>query len=257
MNNPLTDRNYISSLILVLVAGSLLVVITITDRKDITSASVVVSSMVLFLTGILIFTFAKKESVDGNISTLIPVQNQINICRMAADLGVMGNAWFLPGDRTGTSSIMQFIPVSTYDGGKLEGNSFVSGPGGTGVLLPPAGETLKTYLRERSDLVIPDTMEEVLILIKETGEELLGVTNNVKALKAGTGVSISLSNYLLIEGCRKVTSESPGCCLLNPCAICSLFGMIISEGLNQPVMIERCRPYKQEARVDILFSLPL
>lgn len=253
MNSPLSDRNYLSSFILIIVAASLLLVVAITDRRDISSAAMVISAMILFLTGIFLFTFAKKESIDDHISSLIPVQNQINVCRIASYLGIMGNAWYIPGDLTDDARCVQFMPVSTYQGGILESKSFVSGSAGTGMVIPPAGETLMSDLRQRSGLIIPNSMDEILLLLKEIGEELLEIAEDVQVHTTGDGISISLNNYLLIDGCRKVTCESPACCLMNPCPICSLFGMIIAEGLNQAVMIERCRPEKKDARVEILF----
>ena len=255
MKSPLADKKYLGSYILIIVAACLLLVVAFTDRRDITSAAVVISAMILFLTGIFLFTFVKRESLDDHITSLLPVQSQINICRMAADLGIMGNAWFLPGDVIGESHTMQFMPVSTYQGGLLDGNSYVSGPGGTGILIPPAGETLMADLRSGSGLVIPDSLEEILILIKETGEELLEIVEQVQVQKTGEGIAITLGNYLLIDGCRKIAAESPACCSMNPCPICSLFGMMITEGLKRPVMIERCRPDTKGAQVEILFTV--
>lgn len=254
MKSPLTDRNYLSSFVLLITAGILLLTIVITDRRDMTSSAVVIAATILFLTGIFLFTFVKKEAVDGTISTLIPVQNQINICRMAADLGVKGNAWFIPKELSGTGSTMQFLPVSTYRDGELKGTTYVSGEAGAGILIPPAGETLKAYLMKRSSMIIPDTVPDLSQLIKEIGEELLEISNGVEVRQAGDGISIHLDNYLLIQGCREIMKESPGCCQIHPCAICSLFGSVLAEGLRQPVMIEQCRPVHTGSSVEILFS---
>ncbi|HWQ63485.1 MAG TPA: hypothetical protein VN429_03645, partial [Methanospirillum sp.] len=172
-----------------------------------------------------------------------------------ADLGIMGNSWFLPSKETGKSGSVQFIPVSTYSGGELEGNTFVSGIGGTGVLFPPSGQTLMADLKINAGLTIPDSIDEVLLLIKEVGEDLLEIAESAKTQISGEGISIVLDNYLLIDGCRVIAAESPACCTMNPCTICSLFGMIISEGLNREVMIEQCRPDKKRARVEILFTI--
>jgi hypothetical protein len=255
MNSPLADRNYLSSFILVITAAVLLLVVSFTDRRDVTSATVVISAMILFLTGIFLFTFAKKESLDNHFTSLLSVQGQINICRIASDLSIMGNAWFIPVEKDGEEiRSMQFMPVSTYQGGIPDGNSFVYGDPGTGILIPPAGEILMSDLRVRSVLVVPHSLEEILILIKKIGEELLEIAEPVKVQKSGDGISIILENYLLIDGCRKVAAESPACCTMNPCPICSLFGMVLAEGMNQPVMIERCRASNKDSRVEMLLT---
>ncbi len=255
MKIPYINRDFLSSYILITAAAFLLLVVAITDRRDITSASVVISAMILFLCGIFLFTFSKKESIDDHISSLIPVQNQINFCTIISELGIMGNSWILPQNKTGKNCVMQFTPVSTYSGGTLQGDIFVSGEEGTGILVQPTGQTLISYLRKNAGLTIPDSEEEILQLIKETGEELLEIAEKINIQKTGEGISINLDNYLLIDGCRRITAESPACCTLNPCSICSLFGMIITEGLNQAVMVERCRPDKKKDRVEILFTI--
>jgi hypothetical protein len=255
MNSPFSDRNYFSSYLLIIISACLLLIIVVTDRRDITSAALVISATILFLTGIFLFTISKKELIDDHISALIPVQNQINICIIASQLGVKGNSWFIPGDRSDMSQVTQFIPVSTYRGGMLEGDTFVSGYGGTGIILPPSGETLLFDLRNRSNLIIPDSIDEIFVLIKMVGEELLEISESVHVRKTGEGMLIVMENYLLIDGCRRVISESPACCLMNPCPICSLFGMLITQGLNRAVMLERCRPGKNDARVEILFTI--
>lgn len=255
MNNPFRDSNYLGSYLLVITSAGLLLVIGITDRRDITSAAVVISAMILFLTGIFLFTLVKKGSLDNRYTSLMQVQSQINICRIASDLGIRGNAWLLPAERVDQNSVIQFIPVTSYTGGLLEGNSFVAGSGGNGMLIPPAGAILMSDMKKKTALLIPDTIDEILILIRELSEDLLEVADTVQVQKTGNGISIVLNNYLLIEGCRAATSESPACCLMNPCPVCSLFGMIICEGTNTPIMIERCRPDTKAANVEILFTV--
>ena len=64
MIRPAVDRNLISSLALVSLAVVFLAVVTLTDRRDISSGMVIICATVLFLTGILIFTLSKRESLD-------------------------------------------------------------------------------------------------------------------------------------------------------------------------------------------------
>ena len=256
MKYRLPDRTVISTLILVLAAGILTGAVIMTDRRDLTSAAVVISALVLFLSGIFLFTFTKKESLDGRIASLIPIQGMINICRIAADLGITGNAWFLPGRITGETTVMQLMPVSLYKGGSLErGETFVSGPGETGILLPSSGEILMTELKTRFGLIIPDTEEELLSCIREAGEEFLEVADRIEASRSGDSIAITLHNYRLIDGCRRIGEVSPACCTMNPCPVCSLFAMILAEGKDNPVSVDRCRSELRQARVEILYTL--
>ena len=145
MKLPKTDNPVYSTFVLVVTAAILTAAVLLTDRKDITSAAVVLSAMILFLAGVYIFTFSKKEPIDGRISALLPVQGSINICRIVADLGLSGYSWFLPAGYTEDNTTMQYIPVSEYHGEKLTGGTFVSGKGGSGVLLPQDPRSLPRY----------------------------------------------------------------------------------------------------------------
>lgn len=255
MKLPKSDSPIYSTLLLVITAVILVVAVLLTDRQDITSAAVVLSAMVLYLAGVYIFTFSKKESVDGRISALLPVQGSINICRIAADLGISGHSWFIPADYTDDKTIRQFLPVSEYSGENLPGGTFVSSPGGCGILLPPSGETLMSELKSKYSLKIPDNDDELAVCIKETGEELLEIADKVNVARNDETLIITMQNFRLIDGCYQLGKESPACCMIYPCPICSVYAMILAEGRKLPVRIERCRPLKNNPVVEIIYTL--
>lgn len=256
MKFRLPDNTTISTIILVCTAIILTVTVMITDRQDLTSAAVGISALILFLTGILLFAFTKQESVGNRIASLLQVQGTVNICRMAGDLGINGNAWFLPPGHTRETTVMQLMPVSSYNGGIIDTeNTWISEADETGILLPPAGTILMEELKARYHLIIPDTEIELFACIREVGEDLLEIADKIEATRTGDTIVITLFNYQLIDGCHRIGEESPACCTMNPCPVCSLFAMILAEGGKRPISVERCIFYRHHARVDIHYTL--
>lgn len=255
MKYPAVDQYFISSFFLVSLAVVYLVVITLTDRKDMTSAMVIICATILFLTGILLFTFSKRESLDEQVVSMLSVQGTINLCRIAADLGIAGSACFLPAIRIGHPGVMQFMPVTSYDGGTLSGDSFVSGPGGIGILVPPSGEALLAHLKRNNQIFIPDNRDAISLLIGEIADDLLEIADSARVAWSDDTVSILVDGFRLASGCRLISRESPACCTMNPCPFCSLLAACIVEGLGHPVRIDRCSPEMNRDTVQIWFTI--
>ncbi len=116
MKIPLTGKYDTAALVLLAAAALLIGTAYLTNRGDITTAAVVIAGMVCLLTGIFLFILSGGEPIDPRMVGLLPVQGCINLCRVASDLGIHGSACFLPPRLTGSDRVMQFIPVSTYDG---------------------------------------------------------------------------------------------------------------------------------------------
>jgi hypothetical protein len=255
MKTPPVDRYFLSSLALVALSVLFLVIITLTDRKDISSGMVIICATVLFLTGILIFTFSKPESLDNQYVSLLSVQGTVNLCQVAADLGIAGSACLLPVSLTGHRGVMQFMPVTDYSGGGLTGDSFVSGPGGTGILVPHSGETLLNHLKKKNMVYIPDNRKDLSLLIGEIAEEILEAAESVRVSWSEDSVSIEVDGYCLADGCREISRLSPACCSMNPCPFCGMVAACITEGLDRPVRIDRCTPDLKNDDVHLRFTL--
>ncbi|MFH0966175.1 MAG: hypothetical protein V1862_00620, partial [Methanobacteriota archaeon] len=161
------DRYFSGSFLLILLAGIFMGIAALTDRRDITTAAVILSATVLFLTGVMLFAFSKRESLDERFVSMLPVQGMINLCQVTADIGIAGSACFLPGERTGQKGVMQFMPVTTYSGGDLSGDSFVSGTGGVGILVPPSGLALQEVLVRYHQMIVPEEQAALTIMIQE------------------------------------------------------------------------------------------
>jgi hypothetical protein len=255
MNMKHTDRYWASSLFLICASGICALIIILTDRRDLTSASVILGAIILFLTGVLLIPFSRETFIDGKFASLLQVQNSITLCRVATDLGIQGSAYIIPRPKDEQQFCIQLMPVSMYSGGTLEGDSFVIGTGGVGILVPPSCLELFQELKSRHNLLIPNEREEFSTLFRDIAVEVLDISNEIKVVWTESGVNIKIEEYQLIEGCRRITRESPACCTMNPCVICSLFASCIAEGLNLPVRIERCVPVPDKRDVDMIFSI--
>lgn len=253
MKFPKVSTNQAAPLLL-LGAGAILIGVALfTNRGGITSASVVIAGAICFFSGVFFLTFAGEETFDTKIISLLPVQGTINLCRITADLGIHGNAWFLPEGYHEETGVQQIVPVAQYDKKPVSGDSFiVAGCGG--VLVPPACAALLSDLRARCSLTVPAEAAGVDALFAELGTEVLACADAVHVARRDNLVTVTLVGYRFVEGCRETARESPRCCTMYPCPVCSLFAVILAESINKPVEMIRCEPAEKGDNVTAVFS---
>jgi hypothetical protein len=254
MKFPRLNPFYQASLILVAAAVILVAVAILTDRRDLTSAALVISALVCLITGIFLALLSSSEPLDSRYMSLLPVQGCINLCSVCADLGISGNACMLPAGRDGRPRTMQFIPVASYDSSPV-GDSFVTGQDSAGLVTVPNGEPLFREIKERNHLVIPNGLADSLVLVQEVGESVLEIADHVTAGADGPVITVKVEGYRLISGCKAVSTESPRCCTTNPCPVCSLFACLIAEGTGTVVQVERCIPDADTRTVNAVFTM--
>ncbi len=97
---PSLNPYYRASLVLICAAIVLVLAAVLTDRRDLTSAALVLAGLACLITGIFLVTLSGAEPLDTGYVSLLPVQGCINLCRVCADLGISGNAVFFPGPVT-------------------------------------------------------------------------------------------------------------------------------------------------------------
>jgi hypothetical protein len=255
MKFPRLNPYYKASLALVAAAVILVAVAILTDRRDLTSAALVISSMVCLITGIFLTTFSSSEPLDTRYVSLLSVQGCINLCSACADLGISGNACFLPAGRDGRTRTMQFMPVAGYDGSAVQGDSFVTGPDTAGLMTIPSGEPLFHEIRKQEHLVIPAEMSDIFGLLSEVGEDVLEIADHVTTEANVPVITVKMEGYRLIGGCMAVSAESPKCCTTNPCPVSSLFACLLAEGTGRVVQVERCSPDADGQMVTVVFTL--
>ena len=252
---PKLNPYYAGSAALVAAAAVQLVVAVLADRRDLTSAGLVISATVCLITGIFLAILSTSEPLDTRYVSRLPVQGCINLCRVAADLGIQGSGYFLPPGRDGRTRTHLFLPVASLEKIPQAGESFAFGPGSAGMLVEPSGASLYAEIRNRENMVIPSDIPAILSLLKETGEDVLEVSDKVTAEMSGDTVTVTMENFRLIEGCTAMQAESPRCCQMVPCPVCSVFGTILAEGQGTIVTLERCIPDAGKKSVTAVFTL--
>lgn len=222
----------------VLSGGAVLFVLVgiLTNRGDLTSATLVLSGVGCFVAALYLLTFSQGEPFDPRIAALLPVQGSIDLSSLCADLGVGGKGYVIPK----SGSLLHFIPVAEYHPPTpSEGQIFlIEGEGGHGIVLTPTGKPLLTLLEEKYNLVIPQGEADLLILLEEISQQVLSLAESVCAVRSGENVVMELNHYRLIDACWAINKVSPKCCSIYPCPICSLFACLLSRGTGKAVTLD-------------------
>ncbi len=251
MKVTLLNKYFVAAMLLMVVATGLIAIALFTSNGEFVTAAFVISGMVCAITGIFLFTFSGGEPVDPRFVGLLPVQGCLNLCRIASDLGINGNAYFLPPRLTGEIRVMQFNPETTYSGGMVSARGSFPESGQKGLVTVPTGDPLIQDLRKRNELVIPDNEERLTQLLREAAGEIFELASRVTVRWSGNKITITLHQYRFIDGCRIITQAPGSCCTKNPCPVCSLFGALIAEGTDKVIMLEQCSV--SPSNQDVLF----
>jgi hypothetical protein len=249
------NPNYRAALVLILASVVLIAIAILTNSRDFTNATLVIAGLICLMTGIFFATISGSDPLDLRYMGLLPVQGCINLTRICADLGIQGNAIFIPKGRDGRLRTMQLLPVAEYHGEPLPQDSFVTGMDTAGLLVEPSCAPLIQILRQRDHLVIPSEMTELHRLVQELGVDVLDVAERVRSTHEDDVITIIMEDYRLISGCKALSLESPKCCIANPCPVCSLFATVFAEGTGKIIRIERCVPDTSSHKVNAVFSI--
>ena len=253
---PVILNKYIIAAVLLFAAAAVFIVIALISRPgEIPPAAFVISASVFVMTGIFTLTFSAGEPVDRHLVGILPAQGCITLCRITHHLGMHGNAYFLPKRITGEDGIMQFNPVSTYDGkeGAKKGPFRENGP--PGLVTNPSCDLLIEDLRKRNALVIPNNKENLSQIIREIIEDIFKFAPRVSVRWVGSSVTVTFHDYPYIDGCKAIVQKSPACCATSPCPVSSLCGVLIAEGLDKVVTIHRCSISPSSHDITTVFSI--
>ncbi len=247
-----------TALILVGLAVLILVVLLLTDRGDMTSATLVLVAFACFIAGLFLFSFRREERIGQQPAALMAVPYTNTLSRILADLGVTGTAHFLPvpGDGTFPAPVMQYNPVTgsdlpdhltedlTFPMEEMDG-------GHPGVLTVPSGIPLLSMMERERSLTLPSTEPEILEAIREVHQDLLELTPRATATKIGSAIVIELQDFRLIDGCKAAQEESPRNCITAPCPVCSLAGIMLAKALQKPCAIEQVLVDRETDTVEV------
>lgn len=246
---------YRAALVLVVTALVLMAVAVLTGRNDLLSAALVLAALTCLLAGIFLSLLSTGDPVDSRYTSLLAVPGAISLARVAADLGVMGNALVIPKGVHGMSRTMQFLPVAGYDGSPLPPGTFVATDTAAGLLTLPAGSHLLRRLETEADLAVRGDLPVLRELIREVGVEVMEVADRITVSEEYQLMTVTMEGYRFSAGCRAMVEESLKCCTTSPCPVCSLFACILAEGTGKVVKLERCSPGAQERSVVAVFSI--
>jgi hypothetical protein len=235
------DTTFQATLLLLLAAAAALLLAVVSGRGDLTTAMLVLSGFGCFVTGAFFLALSKKESLDPAIAALLPVQGTIAVATLIADLGVQGDARFLPPDEYGR--ILEMIPAGSKVPGVVpDATSYCMTPEGDAVVITPLCAPLLSYLRTNASFEVPDEKEHLCEAIREVIEDGLEIAATASVLFEGENLVVDLTDFALIEGCRRVRAASPKCCTMVGCPFCSLVACIAAEGLGRPCRIASATP---------------
>jgi hypothetical protein len=245
------------SLAAILLFGAAIVYFAIAlnaNLGEITTSASIIAGLICVIIGIFTLAFSAGEPVDPQLVGLLPAQGSLNFNLLTKHLGYRGNAHFLPPRVTGEATVFQFNPTSRNEG--MEGSAIRSfhKTGPPGLVTPPSCDLLIDDLKKNHALVIPDNKEELASLIRETIEDFYKFAPGVSVKWEGSRATITFHEYPYIDGCKVIAQKSPQCCAMSPCPACSLCGVLIAEGLDKGVKLERCSASSSN-NVTAVFSL--
>jgi hypothetical protein len=226
-------------------AAVFIAIVLFASTGEFTRAALVLSGLVCAMTGIFAITFSQDEPFNLPFVRLLPVEGCVNLCRIMSELGVSGNAHFLPPRLTGESMVIQFNPTGVYNGIPKNLTDSFSTTSPTGIISRPSCSPLINDLKKRNIIILPDTEDTISQLLDELFAAVYTIASKVSIQGNGNSwegnqVSLRIHHYRLIEGCRVIAEESPGCCTKNPCPACSLCGALIAEVSGKVVTLQEC-----------------
>lgn len=234
------DKYFFTAVLLLTAAATFVATPLIFSQGDFVTSLFVVSGLACAILGSFMVMFSGNEPLDPHLIGLLPVQVCLNLCRIASDSGINGNACFLPSRLTGDSRVLQFNPASEYHGELISAMKSFTEEKPYGLVTVPSADPLIQDLKKRNALVIPEGLEDLSVLMSETICEVFEFAPNVTTFWDRGTVTITIHEYRFFEGCSFFRSKSPQCCTRYPCPVCSLCGTLIAEGINRVVTLDQC-----------------
>jgi hypothetical protein len=247
-----------AAILFLLIAAFFIGIALIYNLSEFIIAAFVISGMICVMMGMFMLTFSGSEPLDPNLVGFLPVQGCMNLCRIASELNIQGNAYFLPPRETGETRVMQFNPAMPYGGTSVSAQKPFPDTGPRGLVTIPSCDPLIQRLAKRNNLVIPDNEENLMQLIRETIGEIFEFAPRVTTRMNGNTVMITFQQFRFISGCQLISQESPGCCSRSPCPACSICGVLLAAGTDKVVALETCSVSASARDINLVFRiLPL
>lgn len=249
------DSHVYAAILLIAAAVILIVAALTTNLGEFVTAAFVISGTTCAIMGIFFLTFTRVATIEPRHLGTLTSQWCKNISRIESDLGITGNAYFLPPRVTGESRVMQFNPTLTYSGSNVSAKDPITKTGAAGLITPLCCEPWIQDLRNRNALIIPNQEEELLVLIQETIGDIFEFASRVSGSFRDNTVTLTFHGYRFIDGCKAIAHESEEFCTMNPCPVCCLCGALIAEGTDKVVTLDQCSIKNSSDDVTAVFSM--
>ena len=214
-----------AGLVLILAAMLFLILAFLGAAQTVTPA-LIVSSLGLFLTGILLLTFTRGPTPDPAVFSLLDVQHQANTATLLFRAGCRDPPVFIPY-RELDGRVGQFHALPSGSPLCREAGAPPASHGGrTGILLPPACLPLMRELETRFHLRVPADPGRIPQMIEEVAGEILEIAARAVTTVEPEELRVDLLGFTLYPGCRAARAGPQDACLLSPCTICSLFACL-------------------------------
>ncbi len=239
-----------ASLALFIVSVCAIGIVALTERGDLTSAVLILCGFACFITGLLLLIIHHGGSISSDIAGILDPGSRLALARVAADLGVDGDAIIIPGNpmMQFTSSGLSGIPERDV------GSSLVITDGVIGLAYPPTALPLYNHLKKNYDLINSCSVHDGVSAFVETIDQVLKLTDSVSGTIQGEGCIFDIVGYELFDGCALVQQESPKCCTMVPCAICGLAGVILAESTGESWKFEMIRLDRHKRSITLILS---
>ncbi len=225
---------YFAPTILFLAAVLTFTVYIFTNRSDMTSALLLLAGFMLLITGILLLTLADRRPLSVKLTETLPVTGTQNIATILADLGITSNIIhrLLPSG--------EHVQINPVTGGTIpqmpQDVTFVSAGGWNGVQYRALGSTILNQLKSEDNLVIPTgDVSQLGTCIAEVMNDTLSLAKKVTVATTDKSVIITLKGFAMNKTCIALQGESPKCCTMVGCPVCSLMAAILAEGAGRDV----------------------
>ena len=220
---------YFAPIVLFLAAVLTFTAYIFTNRSDMTSALLLLAGFMLLITGILLLTLADRRPLPVKLTETLPIAGSLNIAAILADLGITSNTIhrILPSGEP-----VQINPVT---GGRIpelpKGVTFISTSDWNGVQYNAMGGALLQQLKDGDNLVIPTgSIAQLGTCISEVMNETFSLAEKVTVATTDKSVIITLDGFAMKKTCLALQAESPKCCTMVGCPVCSLMAAILAEG---------------------------
>jgi hypothetical protein len=225
-----------AGLVLIL-AAMLFLILAFLGAGQTIAPLLIVSSLGLFLTGILLLTFTRGQTPDPAVFSFLDVQHQANTATLLFRAGCRDPPVFIPyGELEGRVGQFHALP----SGSPLcreAGAPPASHGGRTGILLPPACLPLMGELETRFHLRVPADPGRIPQLIEEVAGEILEIAARVVTAVEPGEIRVDLLGFALYPGCRAAKASPQDACLLSPCTICSLIACLAVRATGRDCQI--------------------